>query len=152
LSHLVKVSKYNCLRKDKLLGKLTLNERRELIKGLEEHNSGKYFACHETLEDIWMDKGGDLRRFLQGLIHVAVGFYHLRDSNHIGAYRQLNKAYRKLSDYADSSEGIDVTNILLSLEYWIQKINMLLNDPQNDSDLGTFPKFEYDRKKILAAA
>ncbi|MCH8928290.1 MAG: DUF309 domain-containing protein [Candidatus Marinimicrobia bacterium] len=135
-----------------MLGKLTRNERRELVKGLEEHNSGKYFACHETLEDIWMDKGGDLRRFLQGLIHVAVGFYHLRDSNHIGAYRQLSKAHTKLSDYADSSEGIDVTDILLSLANWIEKISKLLNDPLNDLELGTFPKFEYDRKKILAAA
>ncbi|MCH8306308.1 MAG: DUF309 domain-containing protein, partial [Candidatus Marinimicrobia bacterium] len=84
---------------------LTENERRELIKGLEEHNSGKYFACHETIEDIWMDKGGDLRRFLQGLIHVAVGFYHLRDSNYVGAYRQLEKANRKLSDYAAVDVG-----------------------------------------------
>ena len=134
-----------------MLGKLTQNERRELIKGLEEHNSGKYFACHETLEDIWMDKGGDLRRFLQGLIHVAVGFYHLRDSNHIGAYRQLNKALTKLSDFAESSDGINVNNILLSLEEWIEKISTLLNDPLNDLEFGTFPKFEYDQKKILAA-
>ncbi len=152
MSHFVKVSNNICLWKDKLLGKLTLDERRELIKGLEEHNSGKYFACHETLEDIWMDKGGDLRRFLQGLIHVAVGFYHLRDSNHIGAYRQLNKAYRKLSDYADSGDGINVTDILLSLEEWIEKISALLDDPLNDMELGTFPKFEFDQKKILAAA
>ncbi|MCH7928862.1 MAG: DUF309 domain-containing protein, partial [Candidatus Dadabacteria bacterium] len=42
-----------------MIGKLTEIERLELIKGLEEHNTGKYFACHETLEDIWMDKGGD---------------------------------------------------------------------------------------------
>ena len=135
-----------------LLAILTIDERRELIKGLEEHNRGKYFACHETLEDIWMDKGGDLRRFLQGLIHVAVGFYHLRDSNHVGAYRQLSKAYVKLSDYSEIDEGINVPLLLIALKDWIDRTRLMLDSPDSDRDFGTFPKFRYDEKKILAAA
>ena len=135
-----------------LLAILTIDERRELIKGLEEHNRGKYFACHETLEDIWMDKGGDLRRFLQGLIHVAVGFYHLRESNHVGAYRQLSKAYTKLSDYSEIDEGISLPPLLNSLEEWIDRTKIMLDSPDSDSNFGRFPKFRYDEKKILAAA
>ncbi len=122
----------------------------ELIKGLEEHNSGKYFACHETLEDIWMDKGGDLRRFLQGLIHVAVGFYHLRDSNYMGAYRQLDKAKRKLSHSADLDEGINVSAMLSSLKVWLENIRFLLDNPDSDKDFGVFPKFDYSAEKLLA--
>ncbi|MCH7887175.1 DUF309 domain-containing protein [Candidatus Marinimicrobia bacterium MT.SAG.3] len=128
---------------------LTENERRELIKGLEEHNSGKYFACHETIEDIWMDKGGDLRRFLQGLIHVAVGFYHLRDSNYVGAYRQLEKANRKLSDYAAVEVGINLPEMLLSLKEWLKNVRFLLDNPDSDKNFGTFPKFDYNAEKIL---
>ena len=134
-----------------MIGKLTEIERRELIKGLEQHNTGKYFACHETLEDIWMDKGGDLRRFLQGLIHVAVGFYHLRDSNYVGAYRQLDKANRKLSDYAAAEVGINVPKILSSLKVWLKNVQFLLENPDADIDFGTFPKFDYSAEKILAA-
>ena len=122
----------------------------ELIKGLEEHNSGKYFACHETLEDIWMDKGGDLRRFLQGLIHVAVGFYHLRDSNYVGAYRQLDKAKRKLSDFAAAEVGINVPKLLVSLKVWLENVQFLLDNPDSDKEFGTFPKFDYSAEKLLA--
>ena len=134
-----------------MIGKLTEIERRELIKGLEEHNTGKYFACHETLEDIWMDKGGDLRRFLQGLIHVAVGFYHLRDSNYVGAYRQLDKANRKLSDYATVVVGINLPKLLAALKVWLENIRFLLDNPDSKRDFGTFPKFDYSAEKILAA-
>ncbi len=99
-----------------------------------------------------MDKGGDLRRFLQGLIHVAVGFYHLRDSNHVGAFRQLNKAYDKLSGYLNVDTGINMVELLTAIDYWIEKIKLFLEDPEFDGDFGRFPKFRYDEKKILAAA
>ena len=134
-----------------MIGKLTEIERRELIKGLEEHNTGKYFACHETLEDMWMAKGGDLRRFLQGLIHVAVGFYHLRDSNYVGAYRQLDKANTKLSDYATTEVGINLPELLSSLRVWLKNVQFLLDNPDSKKDFGRFPKFDYSAKKILAA-
>ena len=35
------------------------------IKGIEEFNSGLYFECHETLEEIWLEEHGEDRKFYQ---------------------------------------------------------------------------------------
>jgi len=70
-------------------------------------NRGAYFECHEVLELAWTPERGRRRLFLQGLIHVAVGFYHHGRGNPVGACRQLRKALRKLAGYLPSYEGVD---------------------------------------------
>lgn len=134
--------------KDNLLGVLSQDERTDLVRGLDQHNSGKYFACHETLEDIWMDKTGDLRRYLQGLIHVTVGFYHLGDSNFTGASRQLNKAYIKIADFAIAPTGIDNRRLLDDIDTWLKNIEILRTSDKS-ADFGHFPKIVYDCELLV---
>ena len=78
-----------------------------LQQGIELFNRGEYFECHEVLELAWTPERGPRRLFLQGLIHVAVGFYHHRRGNPVGACRQLRKALRKLAAYLPACEGVD---------------------------------------------
>ncbi|HTX39097.1 MAG TPA: DUF309 domain-containing protein [Bryobacteraceae bacterium] len=80
---------------------------RLLHEGIELFNRGAYFECHEVLELAWAPERGPRRLFLQGLIHVAVGFYHHRRGNPEGACRQLRKALRKLAEYLPDYEGVD---------------------------------------------
>jgi len=57
----------------------------EIQKGVEEFNSGQFFECHDTLEEVWRGVRGPARGFFQGLIQISVGFYHLRKANLLGA-------------------------------------------------------------------
>lgn len=67
--------------------------------GVEQFNSGFFFECHDTLEEIWMETIGHDRLFLQGLIQVSVGFYHLFNKNFKGAVSQFSKGLSKLDHY-----------------------------------------------------
>jgi hypothetical protein len=50
-----------------------------------------------VLEEAWASESGPRRIFLQSLIHLAVGFYHARRNNPVGASRQLRKGLGKLA-------------------------------------------------------
>lgn len=75
-------------------------------------NRRNFFEAHDVLEDIWMEVRSGERRFYQGLLHVAVGFYHYDSGNYRGAYSQLTKAEQKLSDFLPGHMGVDVRTIL----------------------------------------
>jgi predicted metal-dependent hydrolase len=74
--------------------------------GVDLFNRLAFFECHEALEEIWMPERGQRRLFLQGLIHVAVGFYHHQQGNQAGAERQLQKGVKKLAGYLPEFEGV----------------------------------------------
>jgi predicted metal-dependent hydrolase len=84
---------------------------RLLARGIELFNHGEYFECHEVLEEAWTPECGPRRLFLQSLIHMAVGFYHNRRGNPVGALRQLRKGLRKLSGYLPVCEQIDTARL-----------------------------------------
>jgi predicted metal-dependent hydrolase len=87
---------------------LDASERALFRRGIEELNTGFYFECHETLEDLWTGVRGPSRDFFQGLIQIAVGFYHLTRGNTEGAGRMLDRASRRLSAYPDRYGGVDL--------------------------------------------
>ena len=82
-----------------------------LDEGIRLFNDGKFFECHEVLEEIWTRERGPRRLFLQAVIHIAVGFYHCQRGNPAGARGQLSKAFRKLTFYLPSYEGIDTARL-----------------------------------------
>lgn len=84
-------------------------------------NAGHYFEAHEVWEALWhhLDKrapdaerpGGD-RRFVQGLIQLAVSLEHWRRGNPRGARGQWDKAREKLACCGDARDGIDLAAVL----------------------------------------
>ncbi|MBI3329111.1 MAG: DUF309 domain-containing protein, partial [Nitrospinae bacterium] len=48
-------------------------------------NAELFFEYHELLEEHWREAEGDPKRFLQGLIQVAVGLHHWQHGNYNGA-------------------------------------------------------------------
>jgi predicted metal-dependent hydrolase len=64
--------------------------------GIDKFNEREFYECHDILEDVWFEIRGQDRKFYQGLIHLAVGFYHiLHKNNPKGALSQLNKVITK---------------------------------------------------------
>lgn len=88
------------------------------FRGVEEFNAGRFFECHDTLEEIWKGTSGDERRFLQGLIQVSVGFYHFGNGNPSGALSQWGKGVDKLAGFGDDFGGVKLGPLLESVNKW----------------------------------
>ena len=76
-------------------------------RGIALYHAGRFFECHEVLEELWTPMRGPQRLYLQALIHFAVAFYHQQRGNPAGAERQLKKALRKIAGYRPLYEGVD---------------------------------------------
>jgi predicted metal-dependent hydrolase len=87
---------------------LTSDQRRALARGVAEFNRGRYFECHETLEEMWLRLRGPHRDFFQGLIQVSVGFLHLERGNRAGALRTFTRAMARFRRYPARYCGFDL--------------------------------------------
>lgn len=75
-------------------------------------NEGRYFEAHEIWEDLWRETHGPLKTVCQGLIHAAVGLYHIQRDNKVGARSQLRKALDKLKAHPASAPNLDVPDLI----------------------------------------
>lgn len=87
-----------------------------LARGIALIGSGAYFDAHEELEEEWRVAPADERDFLQGLVHVAVAWYHAERGNRPGCERQLAKAARRLDAYLPTHRGVDVALVIEDVE------------------------------------
>ena len=82
-------------------------------RGLELLERGAWFEAHEELEEAWRAADPPERDFLQGLVHVAVAWYHAEVTGRRRACEsQLEKAASRLSAYAPAHRGVDVDALL----------------------------------------
>ncbi|MFC0559784.1 DUF309 domain-containing protein [Halalkalibacter alkalisediminis] len=108
------------------------------------HVDRDYFECHEILEEHWKKQPATNRQpHWVGLIQIAVGLYHHRRGNMIGAIRMYNKALQTVSLQANalSHLGLDVDELILLLNKQIKLAEtpeepfVDLNLPLDDSTL-----------------
>ncbi len=81
-------------------------------QAIAEFNQREFYACHDTLEAIWLESSPADKNFYQGILQIAVGCYHLSNYNWRGAVILLGEGVRRLRDYQPSSQGIDVTGLM----------------------------------------
>jgi predicted metal-dependent hydrolase len=84
----------------------------EFWQGVEQFNQQEFYACHDTLEALWMEAFDPQKRFYQGVLQIAVACYHLGNLNWRGAVILLGEGIGRLRDYQPVYEGIDVTELL----------------------------------------
>jgi predicted metal-dependent hydrolase len=85
---------------------------------IRDFNGGRFFECHDTLEALWCESSGEEKRFLQGMIQIAVGFYHFYNGNPSGALSQWEKGTGKLSGFSPVHAGIDVGRLIGQVRAW----------------------------------
>lgn len=78
------------------------------LKGIEQFNRGEFFECHETLEEIWLEEHGEDRKFYQGIIQIAAGYFKWEQGGLIGAIKLWRAGLEKLENYAPDHGGIDL--------------------------------------------
>lgn len=98
--------------------RLTAEERALLERGVAQFNARLFFECHDTLEELWSGLRGRARDLVQGLIQVAVGFYHLGNGNRPGAVRLLERGLERLSRHPDSAAGVDLAGLRAAVAAW----------------------------------
>jgi predicted metal-dependent hydrolase len=81
-----------------------------LQAALREYNAGRFFECHEALEELLDETDADDWNFVLGLIQVAVG-YHKLTQGHLGGEKLLAMGLAKLAPYADDHRGLDLARL-----------------------------------------
>ena len=89
-------------------------EKKDILfqEGLNHYRSNDYFEAHESWEDLWSDYYLEDRKFVQGLIQLAVSFVHLGNGNMNGAKSLLNKCTEKFKLFSGIHRDIDVKQLL----------------------------------------
>lgn len=110
---------------------LSDEERQQVAEGMAQFNQGLFFECHDTLEDVWTGVRGPSRDFFQGLIQVAVGFYHLGNDNRGGAATMLRRGLGRLAKYPDGYGGLELVRLRREVQEWLERVEAGDSFPQS---------------------
>jgi uncharacterized protein len=105
----------------------------QFARAIEQFQAREFYACHDTLEEIWHEAETEERQFYQGILQIAVGCYHLNNTNQRGALVLLGEGISRLRRYPASYGGINV-------EYLVATAIELLTalQPVTDEELPDF--------------
>lgn len=92
--------------------------RTAYLHGISLFNAAQFFEAHEVLEDVWRAAPAPERKFLQGLIQVAVALVHFSRGNQVGCRSVMERARRNLSAYPAAYGGLDLHSLRSSLDQW----------------------------------
>ncbi|MBD6619058.1 DUF309 domain-containing protein [Komarekiella sp. 'clone 1'] len=108
----------------------------EFWQAVELFNSGQFYACHDTLEALWIEAGEPEKTFYQGILQIAVALYHLGNRNWRGAVILLGEGSNRLRRYPSSYSGVDVDELLSqSVALW-KTLQQIGADKITAGDLG----------------
>jgi len=110
------------------------------VKGVELFNNRRFFEAHDVWEELWRETRGEERLFYQGLIHTAVGFYHLLNENYRGACSQLGKALTKLQPRLPAFKSIDALHLVEQVDACRQDAGLLIRGLEDRLDRGKIPQ------------
>ena len=110
------------------------------LKGINAFNTSNYYDAHEHWEDLWSDYRLPDAKFIQALIQLAVGYFHITNNNKNGALGLLNKCKPKFELYLPSCRGMDIQGILLLVDSSIAYLNQI--DDMKEFNWTLVPKLE----------
>ena len=84
-------------------------------KGLIAFNNQDFYSAHEFWEEIWIEHRLPDAQFVQGMIQLSVGFYHLTNQNLNGARGLFKKCKNKLENYNGIQRGLSVDSLKILL-------------------------------------
>jgi uncharacterized protein len=110
----------------------------QYLRGINLFNNAEFFDAHEALEDIWRAAPPENKKFLQGLVQVAVAFHHYSTGNRVGMRSVLERAIRNLAEPSGSFGQIELPVLLESLTQWRKALD-------NNSSLPALPRIHETR-------
>ncbi len=109
-------------------------------RGITEFNQRAFYACHDTLEAVWMEAETAEKPFYQGILQIAVAFYHLGNLNWRGGAILLGEGISRLRRFEPSHEGVVVDDLVDQSVDWLTLVQEvgeeglanLMADPAHD--------------------
>ena len=114
----------------------------ELLKAFGEFNREDWFACHETLEELWSGSSGEMRNFYQGTLQLAVALHHWRNGNFNGARLLLGSAVDYLKRVGKKCQRIDVAALISAADRFREIMVSLGPGRMADIDVTLIPKMQ----------
>jgi uncharacterized protein len=108
----------------------------EFWQGVEQFNSGQFYACHDTLEALWIEASEPEKSFYQGILQISVALYHLENRNWRGAVILLGEGSNRLRRYPSSYSGVDVDELLSQSAVLLTTLQQIGQDLITSGDLG----------------
>jgi len=102
---------------------IMLDEKDIFDKGVLAFNEKRFYDAHEYWEDLWVNHKLKDAKFIQGLIQLAVSYFHLFNQNLNGARSMMRKSMGKFDSF-DMARGINI----LDLVDEIKRANEHIND------------------------
>src|SRR5437016_9484500 len=87
-------------------------------EGIALFNQHSFFEAHEVLEDVWRAAPERERKFLQGLIQIAVALHHHSTGNLVGCRSLLQRGLRNLAPYPERHSGLELALFRDQAEMW----------------------------------
>ncbi len=80
--------------------------------GIDQFNQREFYACHDTLEAVWINAPPADKNFFQGILQIAVALYHLGNENQRGALILLGEGIHRLRSYPEDYGAIAVDSLV----------------------------------------
>ncbi len=97
----------------------------KLRKFIKEFNSKEFFEAHETLEELWNETEGDLRKPIQAFIQITAALHLITQSRYDGAVTVLKRARVNLQNFARKFFDIDPVLLLSESEDFLKEASAL---------------------------
>ncbi len=112
-------------------------------QAIDQFNAGEFYACHDTLEALWIEATEPEKTFYQGILQIAVALYHLGNRNWRGATILLGEGSNRLRRYPPIFGSIDVDRLLH------QSSELLKRLQQAEANQSIFKNGDKDRNLSL---
>ena len=83
-------------------------------KGVIAFNNRQYYDAHEYWEDLCLNYKLEDAKFIQGLIQLAVSYFHFFNKNLKGARSMIKKCLTKFEPYK-RERGMDVAGLITQI-------------------------------------
>lgn len=97
----------------------------EFLQGVAQFNEREFFECHETLEHLWTHDRSPERELIQGIIQIAVGYYHHLRQNNVGALKLLRRGLERIKKYKTGCMHLNIQQLSLDVSANIEEISRL---------------------------
>jgi uncharacterized protein len=120
-----------------------------LLEGIRQFNRREFFACHETLEALWMAERAPIRDLYQGILQIGVGFYHAQRGNYVGATLTLGRGLERVRPFAPTCRGIDVGALVRQAEAAERELRRLGPNRVADLDPRLIPVIRLKEEDVM---
>jgi hypothetical protein len=123
-----------------------------LRKGVLLFNHRLFFEVHEVLEAQWVNETGEEKRFFQGLIQIAVAFYHLGNNNLRGALSLLQDGMAKIAPHQPAFLGVEIHDFLIDVQTCHTKLQQLGPEGSRSFPAEKIPRLRFLDELVAASA